>query len=180
MLQYLSSIWCDLCHTSVPECPAGSFGPGCKHRCQCENQASCDHVGGACTCKIGWTGTFCEKCTVWLFHLTSVTLWDTDDQIFDCMRVCVCVQLVRRVSMVWIVSRSVRVWTGVSVIMSVVNAPVGLAGSVHTVTNVSLFFSFCSILSSRFATVPLRLLCVKDVWCLANFFTCEIDKQKGF
>lgn len=98
-----------------------------------------------------------------------------------CMCVCVCVQLVRRVSMVWIVSRSVCVWTGVSVITSMVNVPVGLAGSVHTVTKVSLFFSFCSILSSCFATVPLRLLCVKDVWWFANFFTCEIDKQKeGF
>lgn len=105
--------------------------------------------------------------------------WWSEFWLYAC--VCVCVQLVRRVSMVWIVSRSVCVWTGVSVITSMVNVPVGLAGSVHTVTKVSLFFSFCSILSSCFATVPLRLLCVKDVWWFANFFTCEIDKQKeGF
>lgn len=44
-----------------PECPAGSFGPRCRQRCQCDNRASCDHVSGACTCKVGWTGTYCEK-----------------------------------------------------------------------------------------------------------------------
>ncbi|MEQ2217396.1 hypothetical protein XENOCAPTIV_008386, partial [Xenoophorus captivus] len=43
------------------ECPAGMFGLGCRHRCQCENEALCDHVSGACTCRVGWTGTFCEK-----------------------------------------------------------------------------------------------------------------------
>lgn len=43
-------------------CPAGMFGPGCRHRCQCENGALCDHVSGACTCQVGWTGTVCEKC----------------------------------------------------------------------------------------------------------------------
>lgn len=89
---------------------------------------------------------------------------------------CVCVQLVRRVSMVWIVNRSVCVWTGVSVIMSMVNVPAGLAGSVHTVTKVSFCSILSSLLSSWAATVPLRLLCGKDVWWLANFFTCEIDK----
>lgn len=44
------------------ECPAGMFGLGCRHRCQCENEALCDHVSGACTCQVGWIGTFCEKC----------------------------------------------------------------------------------------------------------------------
>lgn len=43
------------------ECPAGMFGLGCRHRCQCDNKALCDHVSGACTCQVGWTGTFCEK-----------------------------------------------------------------------------------------------------------------------
>lgn len=42
-------------------CPEGSFGPSCKHSCQCQNGAACDHVSGACTCSAGWTGTFCEK-----------------------------------------------------------------------------------------------------------------------
>lgn len=37
------------------------FGLGCRHRCQCDNKAMCDHVSGACTCQVGWTGTFCEK-----------------------------------------------------------------------------------------------------------------------
>lgn len=43
------------------ECPAGMFGLGCRHRCQCDNKALCDHVSGACSCLVGWTGTFCEK-----------------------------------------------------------------------------------------------------------------------
>lgn len=47
---------------AVPsECPAGVFGLGCRHRCQCDNKALCDHVSGACTCQRGWTGTYCEK-----------------------------------------------------------------------------------------------------------------------
>lgn len=37
------------------------FGRGCRQRCQCENNALCDHVSGACTCQQGWTGTYCEK-----------------------------------------------------------------------------------------------------------------------
>jgi hypothetical protein len=45
----------------VSECPAGYFGLGCLHHCQCDNKGTCDHVSGACTCLVGWTGTFCEK-----------------------------------------------------------------------------------------------------------------------
>lgn len=43
------------------ECPEGFFGQGCRHRCQCENKAACEHVSGACTCLSGWIGTYCEK-----------------------------------------------------------------------------------------------------------------------
>lgn len=43
------------------ECPTGMFGFGCRQQCQCENNAFCDHVSGACTCQQGWTGTYCEK-----------------------------------------------------------------------------------------------------------------------
>lgn len=50
-----------VCLIFSPECPAGKFGLGCHHQCQCENEALCDHVSGACTCQVGWTGTFCEN-----------------------------------------------------------------------------------------------------------------------
>lgn len=44
-------------------CPEGWFGASCRHRCQCEHGAACDHVSGACTCSSGWRGTFCEHRT---------------------------------------------------------------------------------------------------------------------
>uniref|UniRef100_A0A4W5RH13 EGF-like domain-containing protein n=1 Tax=Hucho hucho TaxID=62062 RepID=A0A4W5RH13_9TELE len=72
----------------VSECPVGYFGLGCLHHCQCDNKGTCDHVSGACTCLVGWTGTFCEKRIIEL-----LTLWM--DMFYCLLRskgcVCVCV-----------------------------------------------------------------------------------------
>ena len=43
-----------------PACPAGTFGPACASTCQCQNQAACHNVDGACTCTAGWKGTLCD------------------------------------------------------------------------------------------------------------------------
>ncbi|XP_046943641.1 N-acetylglucosamine-1-phosphodiester alpha-N-acetylglucosaminidase isoform X2 [Lynx rufus] len=42
-------------------CSNGSFGEDCAMRCQCQNGAACDPVGGTCTCPPGFTGHTCEQ-----------------------------------------------------------------------------------------------------------------------
>ena len=37
-------------------CPAGTFGLGCRQKCECYNAASCDHVNGTCQCRPGYSG----------------------------------------------------------------------------------------------------------------------------
>lgn len=37
------------------------YGVGCKEMCRCGNGASCDHIGGGCTCTEGWQGKHCDK-----------------------------------------------------------------------------------------------------------------------
>ncbi len=43
------------------ECPAGTFGLGCKEKCKCENGGLCDKMTGRCNCGLGWTGELCES-----------------------------------------------------------------------------------------------------------------------
>lgn len=117
------------------ECSAGMFGLGCRHRCQCDNKAMCDHVSGACTCQVGWTGTFCEKRKRVFYpqsHIVYLSLTAGGQSVFVCM-----FQLVLRVSMEWTVRRSVCVSTVASVITSTEFVPVPLAGPVHSATTVS-------------------------------------------
>ncbi|XP_053387236.1 fibrillin-2-like [Mercenaria mercenaria] len=44
-------------------CPDGTFGYNCSRECECneQNTESCNHVGGNCTCKKGWTGIVCSE-----------------------------------------------------------------------------------------------------------------------
>lgn len=42
-------------------CEPGTYGAGCKEKCRCANGASCDHIGGGCTCDEGWQGKHCDK-----------------------------------------------------------------------------------------------------------------------
>lgn len=45
---------------SPPGCEPGSFGEGCRQRCDCEGGAPCDPVTGHCFCPPGRTGATCE------------------------------------------------------------------------------------------------------------------------
>lgn len=98
-----------LCVCISSECPAGMFGLGCRHRCQCDNKALCDHVSGACTCQVGWTGTFCERRKRSLLITNSPTEY-VYMLLTGSLYICVCVsQRVLRVSMDWTARRSVCV-----------------------------------------------------------------------
>ena len=46
----------------MAECAEG-FYDDCSKSCECEtlNTESCDKQTGACTCKMGWTGTHCSE-----------------------------------------------------------------------------------------------------------------------
>lgn len=46
---------------NIEGCPNGTYGPGCRRQCRCENGAECDHISGGCTCTPGWRGMFCSK-----------------------------------------------------------------------------------------------------------------------
>lgn len=43
------------------ECEEGTYGPGCKLRCDCKNGATCDHIDGVCSCGLGWHGELCDR-----------------------------------------------------------------------------------------------------------------------
>ncbi|XP_078331951.1 platelet endothelial aggregation receptor 1-like [Crassostrea virginica] len=44
-------------------CDQGKYGEGCKHKCTCQNNATCDHVTGKCDCSrvVGKTGDHCDE-----------------------------------------------------------------------------------------------------------------------
>ena len=42
-------------------CPLGRHGVGCNDLCKCQNGSACDHVTGACSCRNGWKGTYCDS-----------------------------------------------------------------------------------------------------------------------
>ncbi|XP_078331970.1 uncharacterized protein LOC111099217 isoform X2 [Crassostrea virginica] len=44
-------------------CEQGKYGEGCKYKCTCQNNATCDHVTGICDCSqvVGKTGDNCDK-----------------------------------------------------------------------------------------------------------------------
>lgn len=46
---------------SLSECPAGSYGYGCRQVCDCLNNSTCDHMTGTCYCNPGWKGTRCDQ-----------------------------------------------------------------------------------------------------------------------
>lgn len=134
------SSFCPFFSLSLPECPAGFFGLGCRQRCQCDNEASCDHISGACTCKVGWTGTFCEKRKLfsWLCFLYRGCVC-----VVKHIVVCLCVlyQPVLRAIMGWTVSTSVFAWMADSVITSAGSVCVLQVGLVQSVTRVSACLS---------------------------------------
>lgn len=42
-------------------CEEGYFGNGCKGVCVCRNNATCNPISGACSCKPGWRGQHCDR-----------------------------------------------------------------------------------------------------------------------
>ena len=40
-------------------CDSQHFGYNCAQRCNCDANAQCDPVSGACICSAGWTGAQC-------------------------------------------------------------------------------------------------------------------------
>ncbi|CAG0898556.1 unnamed protein product [Darwinula stevensoni] len=60
------------------KCPLDSYGLNCEEECSCYNEASCDHITGACTCAPGFNGLRCEDtCELMRFG-------------FNCSHVCEC------------------------------------------------------------------------------------------
>lgn len=53
------------------ECPVGSYGPQCAHKCDCQNGAKCYHINGACLCNEGFKGPSCQDrfCPAGLYGL---------------------------------------------------------------------------------------------------------------
>ena len=45
----------------LSECPPGTYGNNCAHRCECHNSAECDPVSGECICAPGWRGSSCQQ-----------------------------------------------------------------------------------------------------------------------
>ncbi|KAL5014723.1 hypothetical protein ScPMuIL_008993 [Solemya velum] len=45
------------------ECDDDKYGTNCNETCECDmdQTTKCDNVDGQCTCKAGWTGTFCRN-----------------------------------------------------------------------------------------------------------------------
>lgn len=110
------------------------FGLSCRHRCQCDNDALCDHVSGACTCQMGWTGTFCEKGK----KISFITKPYEYVHMLLTGGLYTCVfQPVLRVSMGWIARKSVCVSTVAAAITSAEFVPVLPAGLVRSATWVS-------------------------------------------
>ena len=52
----------------ISACSSGSFGANCSQKCLCLNGGMCDPKDGHCSCKAGWTGSFCQQGTAFL-HL---------------------------------------------------------------------------------------------------------------
>lgn len=48
-------------HINVLGCEEGYFGNHCKGICVCRNNATCDPTNGACNCKPGWRGQYCDR-----------------------------------------------------------------------------------------------------------------------
>lgn len=53
------------------ECPVGTYGPQCAHKCDCQNGAKCYHINGACLCNEGFKGPSCQDrfCPTGLYGL---------------------------------------------------------------------------------------------------------------
>ncbi|KAL1007598.1 hypothetical protein UPYG_G00088920 [Umbra pygmaea] len=47
--------------TDIVGCQADFWGPHCSNRCQCQNEAKCNPITGACVCTDGYQGWRCEE-----------------------------------------------------------------------------------------------------------------------
>ena len=52
----------------VIACPGERFGKDCKFKCLCKNDAKCNKVTGACSCRPGFLGDLCDESK---FHVTT-------------------------------------------------------------------------------------------------------------
>jgi hypothetical protein len=57
-------------------CERGWYGPGCIHRCDCLNGATCDARTGICLCGMGVTGRLCDQGLYELMRKNLILLCD--------------------------------------------------------------------------------------------------------
>ena len=76
-------------------CPSGTYGPGCRLRCQCQHGGECNSVDGSCTCAPGWQGNSCERpCAAGYYGPNCQHRWTMHFYLF-CVVECTCLTIAR-------------------------------------------------------------------------------------
>lgn len=76
VINSFSSIQRRFCSIFSLACERGWYGPGCIHRCDCLNGATCDARTGICLCGMGVTGRLCDQGLYELMRKNLILLCD--------------------------------------------------------------------------------------------------------